>query len=286
MNSNTIMTSLGLYTDVIGMVNDYCNGDRDYWKSKYDQVLFRLKCLLSKHFETIVLRPQDDPFMANIRKALYDYQRKVIRRKISSVIHCAQSQGDGNKTRSIADILHQYNVVGIYRVAFDIAVRRISQTMGLTQWGEYMYKININNPMLLEISRQLFRHLQDYNYTEYMSIFRCRWKLWAIKMDWGTRDIQTIKQAINKEIKQEGINRKRKRDMIEQETDNSFAVGYRLGSKFIIRSINQKSITVYVAGMIVNKKVNTEKKTGRIYICNPVLKRTRLYADEKKYISK
>lgn len=286
MNSNAIMANFGLYTDVIGLINDYCSGDRDYWKSKYDQVMFNMNCFFDRNSDYFVSRPQEqDPFFADIRKILYEYQRKVIRSKIRSVIHCAASRGDGNKTSSIADILYRYKVVGIYKVAFDRAVRRISQTMGLTQFGGYMYNININKPMLLEISRPVFRHLQNYNYTEYMSIFNCKWKLWAIKMDWGTRDIQTKKQATNKEIRQEGINRKRKRDMIEQETENTFAVGYTLASRVLIRSIHQKSITIRVAGMVLNKRVNTDKKTGRIYICNPILKRTRLYADEKKYIS-
>lgn len=286
MNSNAMMTNFGLYTDVIGLINDYCSGDRKYWKRKYDQVIYNMNCFFDRNSDYFVSRPQgQDPFFADIRKILYQYQRKVIRSKIRSVIHFAQSLGDGNKTSSITEILYQYKVLGIYRVAFDRAVRRITQTMGLTQAGVYMYNMNINKPMFLEISRPVFRHLQDYNYTEYMSIFNCRFNLWAVKMDWGTRDIQTKKQAINNKIKQEGISRKRKRDMIEQETENVFLKGYALDN-IEIHSVHQKSVTVFVGGIFSNKKIGVDKKTGRVYICNPKVKRARLYADEKKLIHK
>ena len=280
-----MMTSIGLYTDVIGLINDYCSGDRAYWKRYYDQVVFNMNCFFdAKSLKFMSPQREADPFLADMRKMLCKYLRRSIRRKIRVIINFAEMRGDGRKTVSITDTLYHYKVVGIHRVAFDRAVRRINQIMRLTEGGEYMYNMNVNSPMLLEVSRRLFRHLQDYNYTEYVSIFNCRLRLWAIKMDWGTGDVQTQKRAVNKEIREESFRRVRKRNMIEQETENTFAVGYSLDSGITIINVNHKSISVNVSGMTVNKKVGTDKNTGRVYICNPVVKRRRLYADEKKYI--
>jgi hypothetical protein len=283
MNTNAMMTNLGLYSDVIGLINEYCNGDRQYWRSKYDQVVFTLGRL---KFHSSSSRKMD-PFLSDTRKKLCRIQRKIIRRKIRVVLESSDILCNGRKTVSIKYTLDRYNVVGIYRIAFDKAVDRIIRTMRITQSFYYTYIMNINRDKdtRIGISQRLFRHLQDYNYTEFVNIFSCRYKLWAVKLDWGTLDMQAQKRKINTEILNEGIKRKRKQYMIEQETENILAVGYRFGVDIDIIRVHKKSINLMAGDKVVNKRINVDKKTGRIYICNP-LKKGRLYADEKVCISK
>ena len=105
-------------------------------------------------------------------------------------------------------------------------------------------------------------------------------------MPWGDRETQQCKQKIGKEL---CSIRERKHKWIvamERQTNNNFKEKYQLACNIKISHVNDKSIRVSVntfdgKRVEVTKKISEDKKTNRLYICHPVLKKRRLYADEK-----
>lgn len=277
---NSILNQCGLYTDLIRMVNDYTVGDLLHWKGKYNSVIHELKQEF-KEFKPV--RRSD-----TIQRRLANKLGYSVRRKLACIIQCyGESVNDNEKTTSIQDYFKKYSVVGIHRIAFDNLVFILKQMMKVKDYNIYNYKSNYPPSFNFHISLKLMRHLNDYNHTEYECyINHDKTKIWTSKMPWGNRETQQCKQKIGKELC--SIREKKLKWIIakEQQTNNNFKEKYKLASNIKISHVNVKSVRVSVntfdgKHVEVTKKISEDKKTNRLYICHPVLKKRRLYADEK-----
>lgn len=268
---NATLTNCGLYTDIINLVNDYTVGDSSYWKGKYDSVTNEL--ITEKSESTFVLG----------RKLSYQ-----TRRKIACIMQMySDSVNNHEKTASIYDNFKRYGVVGIHRVAFDNLVFKVKQMMKVKNYTIYKYKSNCPPSFDFHISPKLLRHICDYNHTEYECYFvQDKRKMWISKMNWGNREFQQMKRKIGNEIKLMRKKKKQWAQIKKDEKENSFAINFKLTNKIKIMHINQKSVRIRVnigdgKHVLVTKKINQDEKSERYYICDPVIKKRRLYADEK-----
>lgn len=275
---NATLSKCGLYSDLINLVNDYSVGNRCYWKGKYDYVMQELM----KEFEGNQIDTIQKMQMLG-RKIGYATRRKLA---------CIMQQYDGGindceKTTSINDNLKRYGVVGIHRVAFDKLIFKVKQMMKVKNYESYHYKSNYPPSFMFHIHSKLLRHIYDYNHTEYECYFiQDKSKTWISKMAWGNWQTQQIKQNIGKKIK--SIRKKKQvwMQVKRNETENTFSVNFNLANNIKISNVNKKSVRVSVnqfdgKPVEVTKKIGEDKKTNRLYICHPVLKKRRLYADEK-----
>lgn len=275
-NANTLLRQVGIYTDLINLVNDYTVGEKSYWKGKYESVMHEL----IKEFE----EGQIDTIQEKLgRKIGYATRKKLA---------CIMQQYDGvinesEKTVSVYDHLKRYGIVGIHRVAFDKLVFKVKQMLKVKNYNSYHYKSNYPPSFMFHINGKLMRHLYDYNHTEYECyIHGDKSKIWISKMCWGNRVIQQCKQKIGKNLC--SIREKKTKWLLKrkQETENNFCVKFQLANNVKISYVNEKSVRVSVnkfdgKPVEVTKKICEEKKTNRLYICHPVLKKRRLYADKK-----
>ena len=199
----------------------------------------------------------------------------------------SESCNNNEKTASIYENFKRYGVVGIHRVAFDNLVFRLKQMMKVKDYKTYEYKSVHHMRFGFEITPKLIRHISNYNHTEYECyISPDKSKIWPSKMAWGNREIQQSKRKLGKELDSIRKNKQMWIHIEEQQTQNQFYTNFKLANNIKISHVNDKSVRVSVSTfdgkpVEVTKKIGQDKKTTRLYICHPVLKKRRLYADEK-----
>lgn len=280
VNANCMMSQIGLYTDVVNIINDYTHGDKAYWKGKYHYVMYEMNNEFEKHYRL----KEKDSIQARLLRVINFATRKKIACVIQQYSECITNE---SKTKSIYDNIQHYNVVGIHRVVFDKLVFRLKQMMRVKQYNTYHYKSIFPPNILINITSKLMRHINDYNHTEYQCYIgnNCK-KVWSTKINWGTRKIQEEKNIICKEIQKLYIKKQICIQNIKEATCNEFISHYKLTNNIKISCVNNISVRLILhvfngKPIVVTKKICIDKKTSRLYVCNPVLKRKRLYADEK-----
>ena len=287
VNANVLLNQRGIYTDLIRIVNDYTVGDRVFWKGKYDSVVSELNSELEKEMR---FRRDINNYSDTFQTRLGHNIAFATRRKIACI---TQQYGecirDGAKTMNLHESFKRYNVVGIHRVAFDNLVFKLKQMVRVKDYRVYKFKSNFPPSFEINITSKLRRHMNDYNYKEYQCyIGEDSTKLWPTKINWGDRKIQQQKRSICNEVKANYDMKQHWVRIMENQTENRFSENYQLTPTVKISHVNEKSIRVRVntfdgKPVEVTKKISQDKKTNRLYICDPVLKKRRLYAD-KKYV--
>ena len=277
VNANVLLNQCGIYTDLIRIVNDYTVGEKSYWKGKYESVVSELNFELKKE-SYIYFRV--DTFQARLNRTIANATRKKITCIVQQYGECIDNVA---KTVSVQDYFNRYNVVGVHRVAFDNLVFKLKQMIRVKDYQVYKFKSNFR----FNITSKLLRHLNDYNHKEYQCyIGEDSKKLWPSKINWGDRIIQQRKRSICNEVKAIYDMKQHMVRIMEQQTENMFIDKYNLTSTVKISHVNNKSVRVRVhtfngKKVEVTKKISQDKKTNRLYICDPVFKKRRLYADEK-----
>ena len=277
VNANVLLNQCGIYTDLIRIVNDYTVGEKSYWKGKYESVVSELNFELKKE-SYIYFRV--DTFHARLNRTIANATRKKITCIVQQYGECIDNVA---KTVSVQDYFNRYNVVGVHRVAFDNLVFKLKQMIRVKDYQVYKFKSNFR----FNITSKLLRHLNDYNHKEYQCyIGEDSKKLWPSKINWGDRIIQQRKRSICNEVKAIYDMKQHMVRIMEQQTENMFIDKYNLTSTVKISHVNNKSVRVRVhtfngKKVEVTKKISQDKKTNRLYICDPVFKKRRLYADEK-----
>ena len=286
-NANVLLKQVGIYTELMNIVNDYTVGERSFWKGKYDSVVSELNSELEKEkrFRRDI-NNYSDTFQARLGRIIaFSTQRKIacITQRYGECIN------DTAKTMSVQDYFKRYNVVGIHRIAFDNLVFRLKQMIRVKDYKVYKFKSNSPPIFQINLTSRLMRHLNDYSHEEYECyIGEDSNKLWPTKMNWGDRKIQQQKRIICNEIKAKYDMKQHWVRIMKKQTENRFSENYQLTPTVKISHVNEKSIRVRVntfdgKPVEVTKKISQDKKTNRLYICDPVLKKRRLYAD-KKYV--
>ena len=277
VNANVLLNQCGIYTDLIRIVNDYTVGEKSYWKGEYESVVSELNFELKKE-SYIYFRV--DTFQARLNRTIANATRKKITCIVQQYGECIDNVA---KTVSVQDYFNRYNVVGVHRVAFDNLVFKLKQMIRVKDYQVYKFKSNFR----FNITSKLLRHLNDYNHKEYQCyIGEDSKKLWPSKINWGDRIIQQRKRSICNEVKAIYDMKQHMVRIMEQQTENMFIDKYNLTSTVKISHVNNKSVRVRVhtfngKKVEVTKKISQDKKTNRLYICDPVFKKRRLYADEK-----
>ena len=278
--TNCMMNQVGLYTDLVNIVNDYTHGDKAYWRGKYHSVVYEMTSEFEKQYR---LR-DNDTIQARLLRVVNFATRKKIACVIQQYSECIT---DDSKTISIHDNIERYNVVGLHRIAFDRLVFRLKQMMRVKSYNIYHYKSNFPPSIIINITSKLMRHINDYNHTEYQCYTgNDSKKLWPTKINWGTRKIQEEKKLISKEVKRLYLQKQLWIQTTKDASCNTFISHYKLTNTIKISYVNNFSVRLIVniyngKPVEVTKKICTDRKTGRLYVYNPIVKRRRLYADEK-----
>ena len=287
VNANVLLNQAGIYTDLIRMINDYTVGDRVFWKGKYDSVIHELKTLF-----TLTDRNWYD--MESLIRNLNEKRQIDSWRKIHCVMqYYTTSLNDSDKTASIYDLFNKHGVIGLYRVAFDNIVFKMKQRARVKQYDDYSCSVlffKVTPKLFFKATPKLLRHIHDYNHTEYECYYNFNRitsiPIWVSKFNWGSRYVQTNIRAVCNQITTISETKRKWIVVKNRQTNNNFKAKYKLASNIKISHVNDKSVRVSVntfdgKHMEVTKKIGEDKKTKRLYICHPVLKKRRLYADEK-----
>ena len=282
--TNDILSQGGLYTVLVNLVNDYTVGEHTHWKGKYGYVIRELNTEFEQFRKNRGVIGKEDTIQAKLCRTIGYSTRK----KIACIVHLyGVSVNNHEKTVSIHDNFKKYGVVGIHRVAFDNLVFKVKQMIKVKDYKMYQYKSNNHSSFEFCITPKLMRHIHDYQHTEYECyINHDISKVWPSKMAWGNREIQQSKRKLGKELESIRKNKQMWIHIEGQQTQNQFYDNFKLANNIKISHVNDKSVRVSVntfdgKPVEVTKKIGQDKKTDRLYICHPVLKKRRLYADEK-----
>jgi len=286
VNANVLLNQAGIYTDLINIVNDYTVGDNVFWKGKYNCVVSELEGEFQQEL-SIRTDLHACMFSDTLQERLSRSIALATRKKIACIMqHYGECIHDRAKTLSIHDYFKRHNVVGIHRVAFDNLIFKLKQIMRVKDYKVYKYKSN-SQSFQFNITSKLLRHLNDYNHIEYQYyIGEDSHKLWTSKINWGDRFIQQRKRVICNEVRSIYDIKQKWVLIMKRQSENVFIKDYKLTNTVKISHVNLKSVRVSVNtfnGKIVEvtKKISRDKKTNRLYICDPVLQKRRLYADQK-----
>lgn len=285
VNANVLLKQVGIYTDLINIVNDYTVGERSFWKGKYESVVSELN---SEYEKEERFRRDLNNYSDTLQTRLGRVIAFATRKKIACITQqYGECINDTAKTKSVQDYFKRYNVVGIHRVAFDNLVFKLKQMVRVKDYEVYKFKTNSPPSFQINITSRLMRHLNDYSHEEYECyIGEDSKKVWPTKINWGDRVIQQRKRIVCNQVRSIYDMKQQWSRIMKQQSENNFINNYNLRNNVKISYINQKSIRVYVntfngKPVQVTKKILQDKKTERFYICDPVHKKRRLYADQK-----
>lgn len=286
---NEILSSCGLYKDLINIVAEYTTGDMSYWRGKYDSVVSEIVFKTKNEYR---LNDVEDDCLNKLPAKLMRHIQRGCQAKINCVMQDYNTPVKNlNRTLSVNDMFEKYGIVGMYRVMFDNIVFKIKQKMRVKNSNKFK-----SSNLDFIFTPKILRHLHNYNHTEYESYFSNNTKplwdsnatpLWISKVDWGYRDVQINMRMMCKQIRSICEKKHKWIAMEAQSKENNFGIhDYKLANNIKIVNVNNKSIRVHVhtfdgKRIEITKTIGEDKKTKRLYICNPLHKKQRLYADEK-----